>query len=190
MGANENGDAEVRRVLLWAVATIAVLLGAYPLVIEILPAVVVLGITGVLGVGAGLLFDHRGVAWMGVCLLALQYSVALVVRGGQMDPLAPIVGTSVLLLLELSDLALLGSDRPIDPATLRRSVSRALAVTGLGGLAAALAVGLRTSVALGYPMAVVAGGVLAVLALILPARLALRVASPTPEPDAKESEPR
>ena len=171
----------MRRVLLWTVALVAVLLSVYPLVIEVLPAVVVLGITGIFGVGAGLLLEHRGIAWAGVCALALQYAVALVLRGGQVDPLAPVVGTSVLLLLELSDLALLGSDRPIAPATLRRSVSHALAVTGLGGLAALLAVGLRTSVSLGYPVAVVAGGVLAVLALTLPARLALRVASTAPE---------
>ncbi|MGH2703159.1 MAG: hypothetical protein ACRDJ2_15460 [Actinomycetota bacterium] len=171
----------MRRVLLVVVGLVGALLGAYPLVIEMLPAVVVLGITGVLGVGGGLLLDHRGIAWLGVCILALQYSVALVLRGGQVDPLAPLVGTAVLLLLELSDLALLGSDRPIAPATLRRSLSHALAVTGLGGLAALLAVGLRTSVSLGYPVAVVAGGVLAVLALTLPARLALRVASTTPE---------
>jgi hypothetical protein len=180
----------VRRVLLVVVGLVGALLGAYPLVIEMLPAVVVLGITGVLGVGGGLLLDHRGVAWLGVCILALQYSVALVLRGGQVDPLAPVVGTAVLLLLELSDLAVLGSDRPIAPATLRRSLSHALAVTGIGGLAALLAVGLRTSVSLGYPVAVVAGGVLAVLALILPARLALRAASPHPERDAEQSDPR
>lgn len=180
----------MRRVLLWAVALVAVLLGAYPPVIEMRAAVVVLGVTGVLGVAAGLLLEHRGVAWMGVCILALEYSVALVVRGGQVDLLAPVVGTSILLLLELSDLALLGSDRPIDPATLRRSVSYALAVTGLGGLAAVVAVALRTSVSLGYPIAVVVGGVLAVLALILPLRLALRVSSSTPERDAKQSDSR
>jgi hypothetical protein len=173
----------VRRVLAWAVALVAVLLGAYPPVIELRAAVVVFGITGVLGVGAGLLLEHRGIAWMGVCILALEYSVALVVRGGQIDPLAPVVGTSLLLLFELTDLASFGRGRPIDPATLRRSVSHALAVTGIGGLAAVLAVGLRTSVSLGYPVAVVVGGVLGVLALILPLRLALRATSPISERD-------
>jgi len=180
----------VRRVLAWAVALVAVLLGTYPPVIELRAVVVVLGITGVLGVGAGLRLEHRGIAWMGVCILALEYSVALVARGGQVDVLAPVVGTSVLLLLELTDLALLGSDRPIDPATLRRSVSHALAVTGLGGLAAVLGVGLRSSLSLGYPLAVVVGGVLGVLALFLPLRLALRATTPTPERDAEHSDPR
>ena len=178
------------RVLASAVALVAVALGAYPPVIELRTAVVVLGITGVLGVGAGLRLEHRGIAWMGVCILALEYSVALVVRGGQVDVLAPVVGTSVLLLFELTDLALFARGRPIDPATLRRSMSRVLAVTGLGGLAAVLAVGLRSSVSLGYPIALVVGGVLGVLALILPLRLALRVASPSSEHVSKQSDPR
>ena len=192
LGASRPADREsrVRRVLAWVVALAAVLLGAYPLVIELQTAVVVLGFTGVLGVGAGLRLEHRGLAWMGVCILALEYSVALVVRGGQVDVLAPVVGTAVLLLFELTDLALFARGRPIDPATLRRSMSHVLAVTGVGGLAAVLAVGLRSSVSLGYPIALVIGGVLGVLALILPLRLALRVSSPTPERVSEPSDPR
>lgn len=158
------------------VGLVSLLLAVYPLVIELRAPIVALGVTGVVCVGAGLALVMRWLTWMGACMLALQYGVALVARAGGIDVAAPLVGASLLLLFELTDLVLLGSHRAVERATLRRSLVHALVVTAAGALAATLAVGLRTSVSLGYPVALVAGGLLGVLALIVPVRLALRAA--------------
>ncbi len=95
------------------------------------------GMLGMLLLVAALVVQVPAVAAWGVALLGAEYATALLLRGGTIDPFAPVVAVGLLLVAELAYWSLephLAGDRGIARRRVQRLVLLALVTGGVSAI--------------------------------------------------------
>jgi hypothetical protein len=150
----------VRRAFLIGAACIALALTLYPFtLLQATPLVVVAAALTGAAFSIAILFGKRVLVAFAVGFFMAEYALALIVSESGIDPLAPLIAASCLLIVEAVDLGHT-PDFP-ERAVWGRRAAFLLATLGLGAVVSTLALVVAHSVGAGHPVWLVFGAICA-----------------------------